>query len=217
MDFAAARRHMVENQLMPNNVTAKEVRERFLNVPREFFVQPSDVALTYSDGFVSIGKGRKMLPPMVEARLIQELDIQMESKVLILAAGSGYSAIVVAPLCKEVWSVEEEKPLCDVGRKAAVTGQCNNINVMEGRPEGGLKKEAPFDRILIDAPVGFIPDEIFSQLASGGKLMAIVENEHGVLEARRYTKSGKTVVEESLFDTKGEILSNFTKEEKFVF
>jgi protein-L-isoaspartate(D-aspartate) O-methyltransferase len=217
MDFLEARRNMVENQLMPNKINKKEIQERFLNVPREFFVQPSDVALSYSDDLVSMGADRDMLPPMVQARLLQELDIQAEDKVLILAAGTGYSTVLAAPLCKHVWALEEENALRDVARKAATSGKCNNITIKAGKPEEGLSTNKPYNRILIDAPVGYIPEKIFKQLTDNGKLVAIVENEGGVLEARRFTKSGKTVVEESLFDTKGTILKNFKKEESFVF
>lgn len=217
MDFAAARKHMVENQLMPNKINQKDIQERFLNVPREFFVQPADVALSYSDGFVSMSKDRSMLPPMVQARLLQELNITKDDNILILASGTGYSAVLAAPLCAKVWAVEEETSLCDVARKAATNGKCSNITIKPGKPEDGLASEAPYNRILIDAPIGFLPEKIAGQLANNGKLIAVIENEYGVLEAKRYTKSGKTMIEESLFDTKGSVLNNFVKDEEFVF
>jgi protein-L-isoaspartate(D-aspartate) O-methyltransferase len=217
MDFLAARKHMVENQLMPNKINQQNIKERFLNVPREFFVQPADVAMSYSDDFVSMGLGRDMLPPMIQARLLQELNIQSDNKVLILAAGTGYSAVLAAPLCFHVWSVEEETSLRDVARKAATNAKCSNITVKAGKSEEGLKSDAPFDRILIDAPIGFLPEIITKQLADNGKLVAVIENEYGILQAKRYTKSGKTMLEESMFDTKGSVLKNFTKDDKFVF
>ncbi len=217
MDFLVARKHMVENQLMPNKITDKSIKERFLNVPREFFVQSADIELAYSDGIVAIGKGRTMLSPMVQARILQELKIQKTDKVMIVAAGTGYLSVIISPLCKEVFTIENETSLRDVAIKGRTTGKCDNIHIKAGKPEDGLAKDAPFDKILINTPVAFIPEKIVKQLKDGGKLIAIVENDSGILEVTRYSKNGKTIVGEFLFNTKGTVLDNFAKEEKFIF
>jgi protein-L-isoaspartate(D-aspartate) O-methyltransferase len=42
--------------------------------------------------------------------------------------------------------------------------------VVEGRLESGVEKNAPYQQILIDGAVEYIPDAIVDQLADGGRL-----------------------------------------------
>ena len=54
----------------------------------------------------------------------------------------------------------------------AATARDHGIDVVEGPLEDGLKKGAPYDQILIDGAVEYIPDAIIEQLADGGRLGA---------------------------------------------
>ena len=46
-----------------------------------------------------------------------------------------------------------------------------------GDLKDGLKKNRPFDKIIIEGAVEFIPDSIIDQLKEGGKIFSIFKNE----------------------------------------
>src|SRR3546814_16181195 len=56
-------------------------------------------------------------------------------------------------------------------RARALLGK--SAQVVEGELEGGVKKHAPFDFILIDGAVEDIPQAIVRQLRDGGKLATV--------------------------------------------
>lgn len=218
MDYAVARQNMIDGQLTPNKVTDKELLQRMGQVPRELFVDTASRDVSYVDSPVTVGAGREMFPPLVCARLLQEMDLGEQDRMLVVAAGTGYSAAIASGLVKEVYAVEENMNLCDISRKALADSSCVNIKMLEGAPESGCSEHGPYDKILLDAPVEEIPQEIVNQVINGGLLGAVVKQaDTGVLTATVYKKVGGTLFEEHLFETTGSVLDNFKAEERFVF
>lgn len=216
MNFEKARMNMVESQLRPNKVSDVLVLERFAAVPREKFVDHSCQLMAYADEPLAIGYGRTVMAPMVCGRILQDLDLESADSVLVLAGGTGYSALLIAPLVEHVTVVEENPYLLDIARKNMLDLNIRNIKLLEGKPEDGLPKKQ-FDKILIDAPTGEVPAGLFEQLKDGGLLGTVTKNADGLLEATVYSKNGKTIFEQPLLETKGEILANFAIQERFVF
>src|SRR5579863_908739 len=116
-DFAQLRRTMVDCQIRTFGVTDRAVIARFLEVPREDFVPPQSKALAYSDLALKIGTAepggvpRRLLAPMVLARLVQEAEMSVADKVLDIACGTGYSTAILAGLAKEVTALEADSKL----------------------------------------------------------------------------------------------------------
>ncbi len=74
IDFAAARRNMVEGQIRPADVTDLRIQSAMLDVPRERFVPNAELA--YLDIDIPLAEGaqaRRMLKPVVIGRLLQAL------------------------------------------------------------------------------------------------------------------------------------------------
>src|SRR5260370_33242343 len=81
IDFAAARRIMVDSQVRTSDVTDLRLIAAMLAVPRERFLPPEQADLAYLDFDVpgtaaQPGKpARRLLQPMVLAKLLQAADI----------------------------------------------------------------------------------------------------------------------------------------------
>jgi protein-L-isoaspartate(D-aspartate) O-methyltransferase len=217
MSFALARENMVESQLRPNRVTDKLLLQRFLNVPREIFVDVASRSIAYMDDPVLMGAGRKMMTPLVTARMLQELQLTETDTLLVVAAGTGYSSCLASPLVSKVVAVEENVQLVDVARRNVIELGLGHVTVVDGKPQEGAAKFAPFDKILFDAAVGEVPSALIRQLKEGGRLAAVVALENGIMEASVFTKVGHTLFETTLFETKGDVLGNFARTERFVF
>ena len=164
-DFSAARAAMVENQLRPQGVTDVRVLDAMGAVERERFLPSHTRPLAYVDRAVSVGHGRFLASPAVLGQLLTQMMPEPGQTALVVGAATGYSAAVLAHMGLKVDAVESDPELAAAARELGV-------NVFEGPLDAGRPKGAPYDQILIDGAVEFIPDAIVSQLADGGRLGA---------------------------------------------
>ena len=215
--FAQARKTMVENQLRPNKVKARDLLERFISVPREEFADSTFQHQAYTDTLLPMAEKRFMFAPMTLARILQNLELSQKENVLIVAGGTGYTAAIISPLVQRVTLVEEDGYLLDVAKKEILERGLANVEFKHDKPELGAPENSPYDCIIFDAAIEEIPEKILHQLKDGGKIGAVFTHNNQVKHATIFTKSGKTVFSEELFETKAHVLNNFKKEERFVF
>jgi protein-L-isoaspartate(D-aspartate) O-methyltransferase len=164
-DFAAARRAMIESQLRPEGVTDAAVLEAMDSVQREQFVPEDSRPLAYADRSLAIGGGRFLAAPAVLGKLLTEMAPVTGERALVIGAGTGYSAAVLAAMGCDVLALESSTELAARARELGVNG-------VEGALEAGHTAGAPFNLILIDGAVEFLPDPIIDQLGDGGRLGA---------------------------------------------
>lgn len=162
-DFAAAREAMVESQLRPQGVTDPAVLDAMGSVPRENFLPPETRPLAYVDRGVRIGEGRFMPAPAVLGVLLTQMMPVRGQRALVVGAGTGYSAAVLQAMGLIVTALESSAEL-------AATARANGVDAVEGSLASGWVKAAPYDQILIDGAVEYLPDAIVDQLANGGRL-----------------------------------------------
>src|SRR5215210_4261105 len=169
-DFAAARRAMIENQLRPVGVSDPLVLDAMDSVAREQFVPEDSRPLAYADRSLPIGGGRYLAAPEVLGQLLSQMAPKPVERALVVGAGSGYAAAVLAAIGCDVAALESSPGLAKRARELGIA-------TTEGPLEAGHKAGAPYDLILIDGAVEFIPDAIVEQLADGGRLgAALAEN-----------------------------------------
>ena len=108
MDFAKARRNMVESQLRTNKVVDPAIVGAMGTVPREKFVPDGMAAIAYVDEDLPLGNGRFLMEPMVLGRMLQEAQPNADDAALLIGCGSGYSAAVLASLCSAVFALESD-------------------------------------------------------------------------------------------------------------
>jgi protein-L-isoaspartate(D-aspartate) O-methyltransferase len=162
-DFAAAREAMVESQLRPQGVTDPAVLHAMGSIARERFLPSHTRPLAYADRAVSIGDGRFLIPPAALGQLLTQMMPRPGHKALVVGAGTGYSAAVLAAIGAAVSAIDSSPELVAAAREAGV-------EVVQAPLASGLKRNAPYDVILIDGAVEFVPDSLVDQLAEGGRL-----------------------------------------------
>lgn len=217
MDFALARRNMVESQLRTNKVTAPGVLDALRSIPRERFLPTSRRAQAYVDEHVEIAKDRWMMPPMPMARLIHEAWPQEKDNALVVGAGMGYSAAVLGRLCRSVFALESDAGLVKEMGEALTELALDNVVAVEGPLKQGYPKEGPYDVIILAGAVDEVPDTLIDQLAEGGRLMAIVNGDNGIGRAMLYGKRNGVTTPRTLFDATVKSLPGFQKAPAFVF
>lgn len=169
-DYSAARRSMIESQLRPQGVTDHAVLEAMGEIPREAFVPAEARPLAYSDRSVAIGGDRFLSAPAVLGQLLTQMAPVAGENALVIGAGSGYSAAVLARIGLRVVAVESDAVL-------AASARALGVEIAEGFLDGGHEAGAPYQFILIDGAVDHIPEALVEQLADGGRLGAALSSE----------------------------------------
>jgi len=219
MDFQEARRNMIESQVRTWEVLDDRVLGALDRLPRHEFVPDESREWAYIDYQIPLGIGEYMLSPVVEARLVQELQLSPGDKVLEVGTGSGYVTALLAELAAEVWSVEVT-PGFKVEAEQRLSGMgYDNVRIEVGDGSHGWERQAPYDAILVTGSMPFLPDAFKEQLNQGGRLVAILDRESPIQEAVRLTRMGEDAFrEESLFELEGiPHLRGVEKKKEFVF
>jgi protein-L-isoaspartate(D-aspartate) O-methyltransferase len=208
-DFAAARAAMVESQLRPQGVTDPVVVQAMGSVEREKFLPTHTRSVAYVDRAVAMGDGRFLAAPAMLGQLLTQMVPEAGQRALVIGSGTGYSAAVLAAMGVQVVALESSAELAAAARKLG-------IKTVEGPLEAGWEKGAPYDQILIDGAVEYIPDEIIAQLADGGRLgAALLDRGVGRLIVGR--KSGIAFGYLSVGDSAAPALPGFTRPQAFTF
>lgn len=210
MDFAAARRAMIDSQLRPQAVTDPLVVAAMASIPREQFVPAESRVMAYIDRVLPLGGGRAMSPPATTGRMLTELAAQPRERALVVGAHTGYTASILEEMGLEVTALESEPILVEQLR--AVPG----IRVEEGELAAGAPGGAPYDIIVIDGAVEFIPDALVEQLTLGGRLATcLFENGVQRLVIGRRTQHGFGT--KSIADAAAAPLPGFSRPRVFTF
>jgi protein-L-isoaspartate(D-aspartate) O-methyltransferase len=216
-EFGATRTHMIESQLRPGKVIDARVLGAFAGIRRELFVPEHLRAVAYVDEDLPLGRGRYLMEPMVAARLLQAAAIERTDTVLIIGAGTGCEAALAAALARSVVALEEEPELARHAREALVEHSIASVSVVEGPVSQGYRPRAPYDAMLFCGAVAEVPSEIDSQLAEGGRLLAVVKSTNGIGRAILRTRTGGVMAQRVLFDAATPFLPGFLPKPAFVF
>jgi len=219
VDFATARRTMVDCQVRPSDVTDLRIIAALLDVPREQFVPAARRGIAYLDLDVPVsetGAARALLKPMVFAKLLQAAGIGEGDRVLDVGCATGYSSAVLSKFAGAVVALEEDKALAGIAGGTLARIGAANVVVANGPLTAGWEREAPYDAIMIEGASEVVPNTLLSQLKDGGRLLAVAGS--GPLgKATIYRVSGQHVTAQPLFDAAAPLLPGFAKPAAFVF
>lgn len=175
--FAEARRRMVDSQIRPNRVIDPRIVAAMRRLPRERFLPAQLSALAYADEDVPLGHGRTMIQPMAIARLVQLAAPLQGERALVVAAGTGYGAALLAACGPRVTALEEDPVLLTIAKRA-LTNEAPEVTLVGGPLAAGWPGEAPYDIILLEGAVPAIPPAIAQQLRNnGGRLVTVISTD----------------------------------------
>jgi protein-L-isoaspartate(D-aspartate) O-methyltransferase len=213
-DFSTARRHMVDSQVRPSDVTDQRVISAMLDVARERFVLPAATALAYLDQDLAVSAARRLLKPMVLAKLLNAADLAESDRVLVVGCATGYSAAVLAGIVGQVVALEEDASLVKAAQ-AALAG-LPNVSVVSGPLTAGWTQGGPYDVILLDGATEVEPQGFCSQLKDGGRLLCVLGTAPNA-KAMLYRRSGSELGGRAIFDAAAALLPGFAKKREFAF
>lgn len=219
MNFEHARYNMIEQQIRPWSVLDYHVLDVLGRLPREKFVPAAWRRLAYSDTRIPLEHGQSMMPPVVEGRLLQGLELNPDDHVLEIGTGSGYLTACLASLAETVDTVDLHEDFTASARERLKELGIDNVNFHTGDAATGWDGGRQYDAIVITGAVPEVPDAYKRSLAPGGRLIAVVgDSDQPIMEAVQVIRVGTGEWStESLFETWIAPLVNAQRPRRFIF
>ena len=212
-----ARFNMVEQQIRTWQVLDLKVLSLLSSLDRHLFVPAAFQSLAYSDTELPLAHGECMLAPRVDARLLQDLQLQAHEHVLEIGTGSGYLTALLAMSCAHVTSLE-----CHAGFIAPAQERLNRCGIRnvelvnsEGIPAHATVQT--YDAILLGGSVASVPVALLAMLKPGGRLLGVIGEEPVMCATRVVRQPDGQGHSQSLWDVVIPRLHGFAEKTAFHF
>jgi protein-L-isoaspartate(D-aspartate) O-methyltransferase len=173
-EYSIPRERMVARLRDHYGIRDLRVLEAIRNVPRHFFVPEALESRAYGDHALPISANQTISQPFIVARMTELLELDGNSRVLEIGAGSGYQTAVLSRIAAQVYAIER---IGDLAREAQTRiRQLEIYNATVKCFDGtlGWAAHAPYDGILVAAGGPTVPEPLIAQLKIGGRLVVPV-------------------------------------------
>ena len=181
---------MVEDQIVARGIQDEYVIHAMKNTPRHLFIPEDLLEYAYHDHPLPIGYGQTISQPYIVALMTELLNLRSSGTVLEIGTGSGYQAAILAQLTDTCYSIEVVRELAESSAKKLKSLGYGNVLVKWGDGYKGWPEYAPFDAIIVTAAPENIPENLISQLKSGGRMIVPVGKFYQDLLLITKTKKG---------------------------
>lgn len=207
MDFAAARKVMVDSQVRVNDVTDRDLQAAMGAVERERFCAAERAFAAYADIEPEITGDRQLMLPRDLAKLLQAVDARSGETALVMAGP--YAAAVLARMGLKVTAQESDAAVFDVAGAALADEGVSTVVAPLSAPQG-----EGYDLIVSEAAVPARPESWLAALRPGGRL-AVVERAGPVGKAVLYVRGRDGVSRRELFDATPPVLAELIRTPAF--
>jgi protein-L-isoaspartate(D-aspartate) O-methyltransferase len=188
--YQSQRARMVE-LLRSRGIRDRRVLEAMGEIPRHLFVPEALEAKAYGDHALPIGDMQTISQPYMVALMTELLEVDKDSTVLEIGAGSGYQTAVLSAVAGRVFSIERISDLARTAQANIRRLGCYNATIKWFDGTIGWSEHAPYDAILVAAGGPEIPQPLVAQLAVGGRLVIpIGDSEQQTLVRAIRTETG---------------------------
>jgi len=216
MNIELARQQMIEQQVHTWDVFDERVLTAMSEVRRELFAPPAWRETAFADAPIPLPHGQWMLPPKLDGRILQALDLKADELALDVGTGSGYLAACLGKLGSRVRSLELYPDLAAAASDRLFEAAINNVAV-ETADAMQLQEESRYDAIAVTGSLPLYDERFQRALKLGGRLFVVVGS-GPAMEAWKITRIGEREWQrEGLFETVLVPLINAPKPSAFVF
>lgn len=191
IDYSAKRASMVQ-RLAQRGIRDPRVLEAMRQVPREEFVDTPLRAQSYDDMSLTNGDQRSFTQPQIVALMVETAGIAPGDRALMIGAGHGYLAAIMAEISWQVFAIEGDPVVAT--RTAERFDRLGYSNIQLGTREGrmGWAEAGPFDAIVALIPAD--PAPLWHQLRIGGRLVMPVDDASGLAHVVRLIRTSEDSV-----------------------
>lgn len=201
----AARKNMVDCQLIPGGIVDADLLDRYRNVERHQLMRDQDAELAYSDDC-------GVMSPLCEAKIVQALTIKPTHVALVVGDGVSPLAGMLSFYVQTVFLMTSGKTASKQAEKACIAQDMCNIVPFIGDLNAVGKDFAPYDLIVSTHACHEVPTALSDALKEGGEMaLPIIHQPRQPCELTLYRKNNGVLAGRSL----GQVhVPVFGKEEK---
>lgn len=209
MDFAAARKVMVDSQVRVNDVTDRALQAALLSVPRERLCAPERAFSAYAEVEVEIAGARRLMLAREVSKLLMAAEPKAGETALAIAAP--YAAAVLAKLGLQVTAQESDAAVFEVVGGALAEAGVQTVVQPLAQPAAGQ-----WDVIVCEGAVAVRPEAWLAALKPGGRAV-FVERSSAAGRAVLYVKGQAGLSRRELFEAAPPLLDELTPAPVFAF
>ncbi|MCX7122279.1 MAG: protein-L-isoaspartate O-methyltransferase [Gammaproteobacteria bacterium] len=207
---------MLSQQIRTWGKVDGKIEDLFRLIDRASFLAPAFQDFAYADMTLPLLHGEIMLSPVVQAKLLQVLNLQVHETVLEVGTGNGFLTALLARQAKHVTSVEYYADLSEIALKNLAKVNGHNVKLCVGNAATGWALDAPVDAVIITGGLPFLPEAFKKCLKPNGRIVAIL-GEGAAMQVTLICLKGRQWISEKMFETTVPLLLKAPELERFVF
>lgn len=188
--------NFVNNLIEKGYLRSEKIINAFRAVNRRDFVPEDLKDESEVNAPLPIGYGQTISQPLTVAFMLELLAPGEGEKILDVGSGSGWQSSLLARIVGDkgkVFAIERIPELSEFGKENAKKYRFENLEFIVGDGTLGLKREAPFDKIIVAASAfDSVPPELKNQLKVGGRLVIPVDRSIWLIEKRSESEFKET-------------------------
>ncbi len=170
-------RQRLVGELQDAGIEDLAILHAFATIPRHRFVPEAVRHRAYTHVALPIGHGQTISRPGVHALHLSLSELRGHESVLEIGTGSGFQTALLSLLARVVYSIDRIPELVVEAEQRLEEIGVDNVRLKSGDGSRGWPEKAPFDVILIGAAAPELPQQLYDQLAPGGRLLVPVGND----------------------------------------
>ena len=182
---------VINNQLLPNNITNESVLKLFRLIDKVSFFDEVDKSMANVDDNFFFNEKRFMLKNSTIGKLLNLIVDRNYSNTLNVGSGTGFTSAILSQISSFVISLESDKSLHEKEKKNLKIHEIENVKSVNEKLNNGYKNSMPYDLIFINGCLSESPKIFLDQLDSVGRLVCIESIDSNIKKIVQYFKKSK--------------------------
>ena len=182
---------VINNQLLPNNITNESVLKLFRLIDKVSFFDEVDKSMANVDDNFFFNEKRFMLKNSIIGKLLNLIVDSNYSNALNVGSGTGFTSAILSQISSFVISLESDKSLHEKEKKNLKIHEIENVKSVNEKLNNGYKNSMPYDLIFINGCLSESPKIFLDQLDTVGRLVCIESIDFNIKKIVQYFKKSK--------------------------
>ena len=182
---------VINNQLLPNNITNESVLKLFRLIDKVSFFNEADKSMANVDDNFFFNERRFMLKNSIIGKLLNLIVDSNYSNALNVGSGTDFTSAILSQISSFVISLESDKSLHEKEKKNLKIHEIENVKSVNEKLNNGYKNSMPYDLIFINGCLNESPKIFLDQLDSVGRLVCIESIDFNIKKIVQYFKKSK--------------------------
>ena len=182
---------VINNQLLPNNITNESVLKLFRLIDKASFFDEVDKSMANVDDNFFFNEKRFMLKNSIIGKLLNLIVDSNYSNALNVGSGTGFTSAILSQISSFIISLESDKSLHEKEKKNLKIHEIENVKSVNEKLNNGYKNSMPYDLIFINGCLSESPKIFLDQLDSVGRLVCIESIDFNIKKIVQYFKKSK--------------------------